>query len=79
MIDDPIGRVFFAFFALAVLVIWFWRRTHRRPPVPSDPVIHRAVLEEAEREVQDMPLSARPPMEGDDEWGPGTPRSPLRL
>lgn len=79
MMPDPIGRVFFAVIALAVLAIWWWRRLHRRPPVPSDPVIHRSVLEEAEREVQSMPLTERPPMDGDDEWGPGTPRSPLRL
>ncbi len=63
-----------------VIVLYVWRRKrHQRRPVPGGPIIHRSELEEAEREVQAMPLSERPPMEGDADWGPGTPRSPLRL
>ena len=64
--------------ALVALVAWWWQR-RRRSPVPGGPVIHRAELEQAEREVQLMRPEDRVPVDERDAWGPGAPRPPIRL
>jgi hypothetical protein len=63
--------------AALALVLWL-RARRRRRPVPGGPIIHRDLLEEAEREVRGLPSSAR---SGQDDlgWGPGSPRSPIHL
>jgi hypothetical protein len=63
--------------AAVALVLWY-RGRRRRRRVPGGPVIHRDLLEQAEREVRDMPppvgpASVRLP------WERGTPRSPTEL
>lgn len=73
-----LARLGFAALILGAWLLW-WRRRRARRPVPGGAIIHRAELEQAERDVREMPLADRPPLEGDDEWGPGVPRSPLRL
>jgi hypothetical protein len=63
----------------AVLALLFWvRARRRRRPVPGGPIIHRDLLEQAERDVRDMPASAQAG-EDDLHWGPGSPRSPIHL
>jgi uncharacterized protein (TIGR03382 family) len=64
--------------ALAVALVWAWARRRRRPRVPGGPIIHRDLLEQAEREVRDLPAAPPPPGE-DLGWGPGSPRSPIHL
>jgi hypothetical protein len=68
---------FVGLLAAIALVLWF-RARRRRRRVPGGPIIHRDLLEQAEREVRGMPSSPRP---GTDEldWGPGRPRSPIHL
>lgn len=64
---------------VAVLALLLWvRARRRRRPVPGGPIIHRDLLEQAEREVRDMPASERAG-EDDLHWGPGSPRSPIHL
>lgn len=67
------------------LLIWLLRRSERAdiPPQESgDPEVDYAELEQAEREVRDLDVAARPD-EGfiGDDWGPGTgkARPPERL
>lgn len=69
MIAPSVGTL-----VLALVLVWAWRKRRRRP-VPGGPVIHRALLEEAEREVKAMD---RKP-DDDFDWGPGSPRSPIHL
>jgi cyanate permease len=64
--------------AVAVLLVWWWQRRHRRR-VPGGPIIHRAELEQAEREVRRMRAEDRVPVDDRDSWGPGAPRPPTRL
>jgi hypothetical protein len=59
-------------------VVWLVQRS-RRHRVPGGPIIHRAELEEAEREVQAMGAKDRVPLDERDHWGPGAPRPPIRL
>ena len=63
--------------ALLALLLWV-RARRRRRPVPGGPIIHRHLLEQAEREVRGMPASARAGTD-DLDWGPGSPRSPIHL
>lgn len=63
--------------AAVALLLWL-RARRRRRPVPGGPIIHRDLLEQAEREVRGMPASARAG-EDDLHWGPGSPRSPIHL
>jgi len=52
-----------------------WRRSLRR----NDDAIDQAALEDAEREVRDLPADARGADPDDDigtDWGPGTARNP---
>jgi hypothetical protein len=58
-------------------VVWLMQR-RRRHRVPGGPIIHRAELEAAEREVQAMGPNDRVPLDERDAWGPG-PRPPTRL
>jgi hypothetical protein len=63
--------------AIVALVLWL-RARRRRRRVPGGPIIHRDILEQAEREVRGMPASAR--RDSDElHWGPGSPRSPIHL
>ena len=68
---------FVGLLAVFALVLWV-RARRRRRPVPGGPIIHRDLLEQAEREVRGMPASARA-REDDLAWGPGSPRSPIHL
>jgi hypothetical protein len=61
--------------ALVAAVVWMARPRRRR--VPGGPIIHRARLEAAEREVRAWP--ERPTDVGPVEWGPRTPRAPIHL
>ncbi len=64
---------------LAAVAMLFWlQQRRRRHRVPGGPIIHRARLEEAEREVREMPARDRVPLDEHDHWGPG-PRPPIRL
>jgi len=63
--------------ASVALVLWY-RARRRRRRVPGGPIIHRELLEQAEREVRDMPAppgmaARRVP------WEPAVPRSPTQL
>lgn len=62
---------------LALLAVLLWAGRRRRPRVPGGPIIHRARLEAAEREVRRLP--ERAPEVAALEWGPRTPRSPIHL
>jgi hypothetical protein len=66
-----------ALLAVPALLLWV-RARRRRRPVPGGPIIHRDLLEQAEREVRGLPASAR---SGEEVlgWGPGSPRSPIHL
>jgi hypothetical protein len=68
---------FVGLLAVFALVLWV-RARRRRRPVPGGPIIHRDLLEQAEREVRGMPASARAGKD-DLDWGPGSPRSPIHL
>lgn len=64
--------------AVLALLVWANQRRHRHR-VPGGPIIHRARLEQAEREVRAMRASDRIPLDERDAWGPGEPRPPVRL
>lgn len=73
-VGGPIGGLLVA--AVLLLAVLLWLRRDRRHPGPRlhGDAIDREELEEAEREVRDLPMA--PPGEAppDDDWGPGTPR-----
>ena len=62
--------------AAVALVLWY-RARRRRRRVPGGPIIHRDVLEQAEREVREMPGTLEPSQRLP--WEPGRPRSPTQL
>lgn len=73
-----IGSPWYGLLAGIALVLWLMQR-RRRHRVPGGPIIHRAELEQAEREVQAMGAKDRLPIDERDDWGPGAPRPPIRL
>ncbi|MFL5518608.1 MAG: hypothetical protein ACJ8DJ_20825 [Gemmatimonadales bacterium] len=76
VIGGVVETVVVAAVLLAALLVWLRRdRRHPGPRLHGNDGIDRDVLEEAEREVRDMEVSARPDDErpGDD-WGPGIAR-----
>ncbi len=81
-VGGPIGGLLVAAALLVALVLWLRRdRRHLGPRLQGHDGIDREELEEAEREVRDLP----PVQPGDDrpgeDWGPGTarPRPPVEL
>lgn len=62
--------------AAVALVLWY-RARRRRHRVPGGPVIHRDLLEQAEREVRDMPAPRGSPVRHP--WERSAPRSPTQL
>lgn len=74
-VGGPIGGLLVAAVLLVALVLWLRRdRRHPGPRLYGEEAIDRDELEQAEREVRDLPPA--PPGEAppDDDWGPGTPR-----
>lgn len=82
MLSGPVGTLLVALAVVIALVFWL-RRDQRYPgprlEVKGDGIDHEA-LEAAEREVRELEANQRPEggFEGED-WGPGTPRPPVRL
>ena len=82
-IGGPIGGLLIAAVLAVAVVLWLRRdRRHPGPRLHGESGIDREELEEAEREVRDLPPP--PPGENDrpgDDWGPGAarPRPPVRL
>jgi hypothetical protein len=62
--------------AAVALLLWY-RGRRRRRRVPGGPVIHRELLEQAEREVRELPGPSDAMRRVS--WEPGAPRSPTQL
>jgi len=73
-----ISSPWYGLLAGVALVLWLVQR-RRRHRVPGGPIIHRAELEQAEREVQAMGAQDRVPIDERDAWGSAAPRPPIRL
>ena len=81
-IGGPIGGLLVAGVLVVAVVLWLRRdRRHPGPRLHGDDGIDREELEEAEREVQDLPPSPPGEERPGDDWGPGAvrPRPPVGL
>jgi hypothetical protein len=72
-VGGPVGGLLVAAVLVVAVVLWLRRdRQHPGPRIHGEEGIDREALEEAEREVRDLPRHPDEDRPGDD-WGPGAP------
>jgi hypothetical protein len=82
LIGGPIAGLLVAGILLVAVILWLRRaRRHPGPRLYGSDGIDREELEQAEREVRDLPPGRPEEKRPGDDWGPGAarPRPPMRL